>query len=93
MSTSLSHLAALKPGHVGTIVNLNSSSGLDQRLLALGFRQGRQVTMLRRSWFSGPVHVRVGTTEVMMRQRDAQNVKVMLVQPGSVPSNEQPSGE
>ncbi len=78
MSVSHPHLATLKPGHIATIASLNTSSGLHQRLLALGFRQGRQVTMLRRSWFAGPVHVRVGTTEVMMRRRDAQDVKIIL---------------
>lgn len=45
-------------------------------ILALGFRQGRKVTMLRQAWLSGPVHVRVGTTEVMMRRHDAQNIAI-----------------
>lgn len=71
--SQINHLAALKPGHTGIIIHLDTSPGLHQRLLALGFRQGRQVHMLRRSWFSGPVHVRVGTTEVMMRRQDARN--------------------
>lgn len=79
MSASPLHLAALKPGHVATITSLDLSTQMHQRLLALGFRQGRQVTMLRRSAFAGPIHVRIGTTEVMMRLRDAQNVKVMLM--------------
>lgn len=70
------HLATLKPGHRAVIAHLDTSSGLHQRLLALGFRQGRQVTMLRRSWLSGPVHVRVGTTEVMLRQREAQQIGI-----------------
>lgn len=74
--SQINHLAALKPGRTAIITNLDTSPGLHQRLLALGFRQGRQVQMLRRSWFSGPVHVRVGTTEVMMRRRDAQNIVI-----------------
>lgn len=77
MLASHSHLATLKPGHRATIVSLNASAGLYQRLLALGFRQGRQVEMLRHSWLAGPVHVRVGTTEVMMRRQDAQNVLIL----------------
>lgn len=70
------HLATLKTGQIAIITSLNTSVGLHQRLLALGFRQGRQVTMLRQAWLSGPVHVRVGTTEVMMRRNDAQNIAV-----------------
>jgi ferrous iron transport protein A len=76
MSASHFHLAALKPGHIAVITSLTMSPQLRQRLLALGFRQGRQVTMLRRSGLAGPLHVRVGTTEVMMRQRDAQHIAI-----------------
>ncbi|HEY9623495.1 MAG TPA: FeoA family protein [Crinalium sp.] len=76
MSVSTTHLATLQPGHIATIARLNTSPGLHQRLLALGFRTGRQVTMLRHSWLAGPVHVRVGTTEVMLRRRDAQNIEI-----------------
>lgn len=76
MSKPNHHLTDLKSGHTAVIANLDMPPGLHQRLLALGFRQGRQVKMLRRSWLSGPVHVRVGTTEVMLRRRDAQNIAI-----------------
>lgn len=77
MSALHHHLATLKPGQMATIAHLDLSPRLHQRLLALGFRQGRKVTLLRRSWFAGPIHVRVGTTEVMMRQQDAQKIKIV----------------
>ena len=82
MYQSNHHLTTLKPGHTAMISNLDTSSGLHQRLLALGFRQGRQVTMLRQSWWSGPVHVRVGTTEVMLRLRDAQKITIVPLTAG-----------
>ncbi|HIK44162.1 MAG TPA: ferrous iron transport protein A [Leptolyngbyaceae cyanobacterium M65_K2018_010] len=69
-------LSALRPGHSATIAHLDTDPGLHQRLLALGFRQGRSVKMLRKSRFAGPVHVRVGTTEVMMRRREAHNIHI-----------------
>ncbi|MEB3178557.1 MAG: FeoA family protein [Nostocaceae cyanobacterium] len=50
-----------------TIADLQSEAGLQQRLQALGFRTGRQVVMLRKAWFRGLVHVRVGMT----KKRDA----------------------
>ncbi|WP_448570553.1 FeoA family protein [Trichothermofontia sp.] len=74
--TPTEHLAYLKPGHTATILSMDASPGLYHRLLALGFRHGRQVKMLRRSWWSGPVHVRVGTTEVMLRRHDAQRIGI-----------------
>ncbi|HEY9647083.1 MAG TPA: ferrous iron transport protein A [Chroococcidiopsis sp.] len=81
MSKANHHLANLKAGHTAIIASLDMPPGLHQRLLALGFRQGRPVKMLRRSWLSGPVHVRVGTTEVMLRRRDAQNIAITLLSP------------
>ncbi|MBO1051377.1 FeoA family protein [Dolichospermum sp. UHCC 0684] len=38
----------LQPGQIATITQLHSESGLQQRLLAMGFRTGRQIVMLRR---------------------------------------------
>lgn len=76
------NLAALKVGQTALISTLETAPELHQRLLALGFRTGRQITLLRRSWLAGPVHVRIGTTEMMLRRRDAQNVKITLLSAG-----------
>ncbi|TAF03815.1 MAG: ferrous iron transport protein A [Nostocales cyanobacterium] len=73
------HLALLKPGQIATISQLHSEPGLHQRLLAMGFRSGRQIVMLRRGWLSGPLHVRIGTTEVMLRCREAREIEVTNV--------------
>jgi ferrous iron transport protein A len=32
------------------------------------------VHVLRRGWWSGPLHLRVGMTELMLRRRDASSV-------------------
>ncbi|MBD2778859.1 FeoA family protein [Iningainema tapete] len=72
----LIELSQLEPGETALISGLVAEAGLEQRLLALGFRPGRQVRMIRKAWFSGPLHVRIGTTEVMVRRRDAQAIKV-----------------
>jgi ferrous iron transport protein A len=73
---STSNLDSLEVGATATIERLDSESGLSQRLYALGFRCGRPIETLRRSWFSGPLHVRIGTTEVMLRRGEAQFVIV-----------------
>lgn len=70
------HLASLNPGQTGTISGVEAEPGLQQRLLALGFRMGRQVRMIRGAWLSGPLHVRVGTTEVMLRRQEAQKIHI-----------------
>jgi ferrous iron transport protein A len=71
-----SHLALLHSGQIGTISEISTEPGLHQRLSALGFRVGQQVTVLRRAWLSGPLHIRIGTTEVMVRRRDARAVGI-----------------
>lgn len=76
------HLGLLQPGQIATITQLHSESGLQQRLLAMGFRTGRQIVMLRRGWLSGLLHVRIGTTEVMLRCREAREIEVTNVSRG-----------
>jgi ferrous iron transport protein A len=76
------HLGLLKPGQIATITQLHNEPGLHQRLLAMGFRPGRQIMMLRRGWLSGPLHVRIGTTEVMLRCREAREIEVTNVSTG-----------
>lgn len=70
------YLASLHPQQIATITNLEPETGFNQRLQALGFRVGQQVIMLRKAWFSGPVHVRVGMTEVILRRQEAQKIAV-----------------
>lgn len=75
-------LALLKPGQIATISEVHAEEGLHQRLLALGFRSGRQVTMIRGAWFQGPLHVRIGTTEMMLRRSEAHAISVTDVRTG-----------
>jgi ferrous iron transport protein A len=77
-----STLDALDVGATATIARLDSEPGLNQRLSALGFRCGRQIQTIRRGWLSGPLHVRIGTTEVMLRRREARAVIVTPFVPG-----------
>jgi ferrous iron transport protein A len=65
-------LNRLHPGESGTILALEASEELYQRLVALGLCAGKKVRLLRRARFGGPLHVRVGTTELMIRTREAR---------------------
>lgn len=64
-------LTDLSPGATAVVASLTADPVLRQRLVALGLRPGQPVQMLRRGWWSGPLHVRVGMTELMVRRRDA----------------------
>ena len=71
---SVPRLVDLAPGASATVQALTADPGLRQRLEALGLRPGQVVQVLRRGWWSGPLHVRVGMTELMLRRRDAARV-------------------
>jgi Fe2+ transport system protein FeoA len=78
MSTTTS-LAALKPGETATIAAVHTDQALSYRLAALGFRVGKRIEMVRTARFSGPLHVRIGATDVMLRRKDAQQIEVQTV--------------
>lgn len=69
-------LAALHPGDIATIVSIHAEQAFHLRLLALGFRSGKQIEMIRKAGFSGPLQVRVGTTDVMLRRIEAMKINV-----------------
>ena len=72
-------LADLTPGQSAIIASIEANAGLRNRLEALGLCQGQKVLMLRRAWMAGPLHVRVGMTELMLRRRDAACVGLDLL--------------
>ena len=70
-------LAALKPGESATIASVHADRGLSYRLAALGFRIGKRIEVVRLAKFSGPLHVRIGTTDVMLRRKEAEKITVL----------------
>ena len=69
-------LATLQTGDLATIVSIQAEEALHQRLLALGFRAGRQIELVRKASFSGPLQVRIGTTDILLRRLEAAKIKV-----------------
>lgn len=69
-------LASLLTGEIATIVSIHAEEALHQRLLALGFRTGKQIELIRKASFSGPLQVRIGTTDIMLRRTEAAKIKV-----------------
>jgi len=69
-------LAALQPGETATITALHFDEALCARLAALGFRVGKRVNLIRRARFAGPLHVRIGSTDIMLRGKEAKQIDV-----------------
>jgi ferrous iron transport protein A len=69
-------IASMHPGDIATIVAIHAEEALHLRLLALGFRSGKQVKLIRKASFSGPLQVRIGTTDIMLRRSEAAKITV-----------------
>lgn len=73
---TLVDLPLLQPAR---ICNLRVDPELAQRLTALGLRTDREVLVIRRGWLGGPLQVRVGTTEFMLRADAACQIDVEIL--------------
>jgi ferrous iron transport protein A len=69
-------LSDLSAGNLATIVSIHAEEALHQRLLALGFRSGKSVEVMRIAPFSGPLQVRLGTTDIVLRRSEAAKIMV-----------------
>ncbi|NOQ93779.1 MAG: ferrous iron transport protein A [Methylophaga sp.] len=76
--TTLYSLSALSPGQSATVQALHVDSGFQFRLNALGFRVGKTLELIRIAPFNGPLHLKLGNTEVMLRRQDAANIEVLM---------------
>jgi len=64
-------LERLSHGESGNVMAVNVEGDLKKRFFALGLKEGSSVRVLRRAKFGGPMHLRVGTSELIVRLKDA----------------------
>ena len=72
----MASLATLQPGESATIQAIQAEESLTQRLAALGFRTGKKVELVRCASFNGPLHVRIGTTDILLRRSEADLILI-----------------
>ena len=73
------NLETLKAGETATIAAVHTDRALSYRLAALGFRIGKRIEVIRHGRFSGPLHVRIGATDIMLRKKEAQKIEVQTL--------------
>lgn len=66
----------LVEGEIATIMAIHTDDALRQRLSALGFRVGKRIELIRKASFSGPLQVRIGTTDILLRRSEAVQIAV-----------------
>lgn len=69
-------LSQLAIGQNATISAIEADESLFHRLSALGFRVGKPLSLIRRANFNGPLHVRLGTTDVILRDAEAAHIRI-----------------
>jgi ferrous iron transport protein A len=72
------NLSQIPLGQSARVSAIALSLDLAQRLAALGLRIDSEVTVLRRGWLGGPLQLRVGGTELMLRRDAAAQISVVL---------------
>ena len=70
------NLSQLFAGQHAVIHAVEAEAALHHRLSALGFKVGKSIMVIRRASFNGPIHVRLGTTDVILRPADAQRILI-----------------
>ena len=70
-------LAQIPSGKTVEVQSVHFDEEFCKRCFALGLRCGAKVTVIRRSWFGGPIHIRIGTTDLAIRKNLANLVKVL----------------
>ena len=77
MTFHMASLATLQPGETATIQSIQADESLLHRLAALGFRMGKRIELIRCASFNGPLHVRIGTTDILLRRSEARRILII----------------
>jgi ferrous iron transport protein A len=71
-------LEQLSPGKRAMIAGVDAAEALRARMSALGLRVGREVAVVRRARLQGPLHIRVGTTDLIIRPKEARLIRLAV---------------
>ncbi|HEY9277918.1 MAG TPA: FeoA family protein [Methylotenera sp.] len=72
-------LSQLETGQQAVISAIEADESLFHRLSALGFRVGKTLSIMRRASFNGPLQVRLGTTDVILRCNEASRIQIHTI--------------
>ena len=84
-------LSALAPGSSGLVIGVGKPDGtvsaLERRLLELGFISGEQFEIVAEAWPGhDPFVVRIGSTTLALRRREAESIWVELSRTEAAPA-------
>ena len=77
MPIELPRLSDLRPGECAVINGIHAPDPIRLRLQSMGLRTGHVAEIIRCSLF-GPLQVRIGSVDLIMRRSDAARVLISL---------------
>lgn len=75
----LENLSHLRKGQTALITGIHAPDGVRHRLQAMGLRTGRKAEIIRRPRL-GPMQIRIGSVNLIMRRCDAARVTISATQ-------------
>ena len=72
----LTQLDQLPAGMIATVCYIEAQTEMAARLRALGIKPGNPISVIRRAPLSGPLQVRAGQTDIILRRAEAANIHV-----------------
>jgi ferrous iron transport protein A len=69
-------LNQLSTNGTGTIAAIHAGQDMRRRLAGLGMRLGIRVKVIRLSPLEGPMQIRVGSTDLILRRSDAAHIEI-----------------
>lgn len=69
-------LYQMQTTQTGVILRINAGQELTRRMAALGLRPGRQIEIIRKAPWQGPLQIRIGHTELIIRRGEAAKIEV-----------------
>ena len=72
---SIDKLSSLRKGESALITGIHAPDHMRHRLQAMGLRTGREAEVIRRPRL-GPMQIRIGSVNLIMRRRDAARVTI-----------------
>ncbi len=69
-------LSQLQVGQSGIIQQVHAEPTLALRLNAMGFRTGKLIQLIRTAPLNGPLQVRIGSTDIILRMQEAQHIEL-----------------
>lgn len=69
-------LDQLSPSQSATVLEINLPFELRERLAALGVKAGRRLALVHRLGRRGPLQVRAGSTDFILRSQEAAAIRI-----------------